>query len=325
MSHEVEMVNGVAQMAYAGEVPWHGLGTKVSNDLSPNEMMKAAGLDWTVEKVPTFAAKEGVDLIPTGMEALVRSTDNKVLTQVGGNWNPVQNEEAFEFFSEYCLAGDMEMHTAGSLKGGQMVWALAKIKESFDILGGDQVDQYLLFSNPHMYGKSIDIRFTPIRVVCNNTLTLSLGQQVNNACKLHHRSAFDPDSVKVALGIAHEKFAKYKEMAEFLASKKFSAESLVQYYNEVFPRTYQGKKEVTVKDFSDLTTNAQNAYAYLETQPGAEFGEGSWWQALNSVTYLTDHKMGRNADTRLASAWFGSNQSRKEKAVNKAVEYAMAA
>lgn len=318
MSHEVET------MAYAGQVPWHGLGVAVSNDLAPRQMMEKAGLDWSVEKIPTYA-RVGDQEIPTGVEALVRSSDNKVLTQVGANWNPVQNEEAFDFFAEYCAAGDMEMHTAGSLKGGQMVWALAKIKESFDILGGDQVDSYLLFSNPHMYGKSIDVRFTPIRVVCNNTLTLSLGQQVANSCKLNHRSEFNPEKVKEALGIAHEKFAKYKEMAEFLSTKKFTVESLINYYNEVFPRTYQGKKEVTVQDFKDLTTNGQAAYSFLETQPGAEFGEGTWWQALNSVTYLTDHKMGRSADTRLASAWFGSNQSRKEKAVNKAVEFATAA
>ncbi len=299
-------------------------GVAVSNDLAPRQMMEKAGLDWSVEKIPTYA-RVGDQEIPTGVEALVRSSDNKVLTQVGANWNPVQNEEAFDFFAEYCAAGDMEMHTAGSLKGGQMVWALAKIKESFDILGGDQVDSYLLFSNPHMYGKSIDVRFTPIRVVCNNTLTLSLGQQVANSCKLNHRSEFNPEKVKEALGIAHEKFAKYKEMAEFLATKKFTVESLINYYNEVFPRTYQGKKEVTVQDFKDLTTNGQAAYSFLETQPGAEFGEGTWWQALNSVTYLTDHKMGRSADTRLASAWFGSNQSRKEKAVNKEVEFATAA
>ena len=318
MSHEVET------MAYAGAVPWHGLGVAVSNDLTPRQMMVKAGLDWSVEKVPTFA-RVGDEEVPTGVEALIRSSDNKVLTQVGSNWNPVQNEEAFDFFAEYCAAGDMEMHTAGSLKGGQMVWALAKIKESVDILGGDQVDSYLLFSNPHMYGKSIDVRFTPIRVVCNNTLTLSLGQQVANSCKLNHRSEFNPEKVKEALGIAHEKFAKYKEMAEFLSSKKFNAESLIQYYNEVFPRTYQGKKEVKVVDFKDLTTNGQAAFSYLETQPGAEFGEGTWWQALNSVTYLTDHKMGRSTDSRLASAWFGSNQNRKEKAVNKAVEFAMAA
>jgi len=324
MSHEVET------MAYAGAVPWHGLGVPVSNDLTPAQMMQKAGLDWTVEKVPTYARVGDTVLsqieIPTGVEALVRSSDNKVLTQVGENWNPVQNEEAFEFFSEYVLAGDMEMHTAGSLKGGQMVWALAKIKESFDILGGDQVDSYLLFSNPHQYGKSIDVRFTPIRVVCNNTLTMSLGQQVANSCKMNHRSEFNPQKVKEALGIAHEKFDQYKEMAEFLAKRRFTMDSLIQYYNEVFLRTYTGKKSPdNVQQFEDLTTNAKKAFEVLETQPGAEFAEGSWWQALNSVTYLTDHIMGREADSRLTSAWFGSNQTRKQRAVEKAVEFAVAA
>lgn len=321
MAHNVEMIDGKAQMAYAGEVPWHGLGTAVSNDLTPQQMQEKAGLDWTVDKEVMVT---GSGATVEGKKALVRSSDKKVLDVVGDNWNPVQNSEAFEFFSEYVLAGDMEMHTAGSLKEGQLTWALAKVKDSFTILGEDQVDSYLLFSNPHQYGKSIDVRFTPIRVVCNNTLTLSLGQKVANSVSLNHRTAFNPDSVKETLGIAHEKFAEYKEAAEFLSSKRFTVESLVQYYSEVFPRTYQGKKEVTVQSVEDLTTNAKKAYEVLETQPGAEFGEGTWWQALNSVTYLTDHKMGREADTRLTSAWFGANQSRKVKAVEKAVEYALA-
>ena len=322
MSHEVEMVEGVAQMAYAGETPWHGLGTKVAPDLSPIQIMSKAGLDWTVEK-ETMTTASGVEI--EGKKALVRSADNKVLDVVGDNWNPVQNEQAFEFFSEYTLAGDMEMHTAGSLKGGQMVWALAKVKESFDILGGDQVDSYLLFSNPHKYGKAIDVRFTPIRVVCNNTLSMSLGQNVANSVTMNHRNEFNPDMVKEQMGIASEKFAKYKEMATFLSTKKFSMDALVQYYNEVFPRTYQGKKDINVKNFADLSTNGQKAHSFLETQPGAHFGEGSWWQALNSVTYLTDHKMGREVDSRLSSAWFGANQTRKIRAVEKAVEFANAA
>ena len=70
---------------------------------------------------------------------------------------------------------------------------------------------------------------------------------------------------------------------------------------------------------------AKQAYSVLETQPGAEFAEGSWWQAFNSVTYVTDHLQGRNADNRLHSQWFGSNQLRKIKAAEKAVEYALAA
>lgn len=325
------MAHMVETMAYAGETPWHGLGVAVSNDLTPQQMMQKAGLDWTVEKHDAFIMINdgfgGVKNVPTGQQALVRSSDNKVLTNVGEGWNPVQNEEAFSFFNEFVLAGDMEMHTAGSLKDGKMVWALAKIKDSFDVLKGDQVDSYLLFSNPHQYGKSIDVRFTPVRVVCNNTLTFSLDQKVVNSVTMSHRSEFDPSKVKEMMGLAHEKFGKFREMSEFLSTKQFSMDSLIQYYNEVFPRQFIGKKGkgATVQSYEDLTSNAKKAFEVLETQPGAEFGKGTWWQAFNSVTYLTDHVMGRDTDTRLASAWYGNNQARKIKAAEKAVEFALAA
>ena len=119
-------------MAYAGSSPWGDIGTQVSNDLSPQQMMEKSGTNWSVDKVQTYADYKG-EKVPTGLEALVRSSDSKILTQVGKNWNPVQNEQAFGFFNEYCMEGGMEMHSAGSLKGGKMVWALAKINESFEV------------------------------------------------------------------------------------------------------------------------------------------------------------------------------------------------
>jgi hypothetical protein len=128
--------------------------------------------------------------------------------------------------------------------------------------------------------------------------------------------------VKEQMGMASEKFAQYKDMAKFLSTKKFSVDALISYYSEVFPYTHKTSEAPSTVE--DLSKNAQDAYAVLDTQPGANFGEGTWWQALNSVTYLTDHKMGRNADSRMQSAWFGINQARKIKAVNKAVEYATA-
>lgn len=317
------MAHMVETMAYAGETPWHGLGVSVSNDLTPIQMMQKAGVDWNVEEVESFIEFKD-DRISTGQKSLVRSTDGHILTNVGKDWKPVQNEEAFDFFNEYVLAGDMEMHTAGSLRDGQVVWALAKIKESFDIFGGDQVDSYLLFSNPHQYGKSVNIRFTPIRVVCNNTLTMSLNDQVQRAVKVGHRTEFNADAVKATLGLAHEKFTKYKEMAEFLGKKRFDMDSLIQYYNQVFPTTSREDKKV-VKTYNDLSRSAQHAFDVLETQPGANFAEGSWWQALNSVTYITDHVQGRNAENRLHSQWFGNNQRRKVQAAENAVKFATAA
>ena len=319
MAHEVET------MAYAGELPWHGLGTKVSNDLTPFQMQQKAGLDWDVYKEPIFIRPETDRIAVPGKKALTRSSDGKFFDIVGDDWNPVQNTQAFEFFSEFVLSGDMEMHTAGSLKEGKIVWALAKVNESFDVFGDDRVDAYMLFSNPHQYGKSIDIRFTPIRVVCNNTLTMSLEAASSQSVKVGHRKVFDADEVKSTLGIAHEKFAKYKEMAQFLGSKKFKVENLIQYYNEVFPSTSRKEGEkAPVKVYDDMSRGAKMCYDALEIQPGAQYAEGTWWQALNSVTYFTDHHQGRNAENRLHSQWFGFNQTRKVKAAEKAVEYALA-
>jgi phage/plasmid-like protein (TIGR03299 family) len=318
------MAHLVETMAYAGQVPWHGLGERVPADLSPRQMMRKAGVDWEVHKVPTYAAMEGEDLISTGSSALIRSSDKKVLApMVGEGWEPVQNSEAFDFFTEYCSAGDMEMHTAGSLNDGKMVWALAKVNESFDVLGEDRVDSYLLFSNPHQYGKSLNVRFTPIRVVCNNTLTMSLSATSKNEVALNHRRAFDPSMVKEQLGIAHEKFEVYKDASRFLASKRISKTDLVTYMNNVFEFGKTKGREVT--KYEDLPRTAKAAFDVLESQPGANFAEGSYWQAFNAVTYLTDHELGRNADTRLQSAWFGVNQQRKVRAMNLALEMAEAA
>lgn len=322
MAHMIEMVDGKASMAYAGDVPWHGLGTKVSNDLTPEQMLKAANLDWTVDPVDLYA-EVGDRRLPTGHRALVRSSDQKVLDVITDDWNPCQNHEAFEFFNDFVAAGDMEMETAGSLKDGKIVWALAKVKESFELFGGqDVVEAYLHFTNPHSYGQSIDVRFTPIRVVCNNTLTLSLSQKSKNMVKVSHRREFDADMVKEALGVAKEKLATYKEMAQYLSQKRYNDENVVDYFKRVFP-VLTNKKDSE----KELSKSAERAVEIIRTndQPGAEFGKGTWWEAFNATTFMVDHEIGRSADTRLTSAWYGANRNLKTKALETAVEMADAA
>jgi len=316
------MAHMIETMAYAGETPWHGLGVQVPSDLSPAQMLEKAGLDWTVQKIPAFANIDGAQT-NVGWSALVRSSDSEMLSVVSNDWNPVQNHEAFEFFHEYCAAGDMEMHTAGSLRDGQIVWVLAKIKDSFELFKGDTVESYLLFTNPHKFGQSIDVRFTPIRVVCNNTLTLSLSQNADRMVKKSHRTEFDAALVKEQLGIATDKLAKYKEMAAFLGSKRYTGESLKEYFNKIFPVLAYNKEKGPQR--KDLSKSATHALEIISTQPGAQYAEGSWWQAFNAVTYLTDHKIGKTADSRLQSAWFGANKNLKLKALETAVEFAEAA
>lgn len=311
MAHEVET------MAFAGEVPWHGLGVKVIDDLTPDQMLEKAGLNWSVEKIPTYIDFNN-QKIPTTDSALVRSTDGEILSVVSGDWNPVQNHEAFEFFNDFVMAGDMKMHTAGSLRKGKNVWALAKVNDDFEILNGDKVEPYLLFSNPHEYGKCIDIRFTAIRVVCNNTLTMALGTSSDMVVRLNHRRAFDADMVKKTLGVAHTKMSTYKEAAEFLSTKRYTADTLQSYLGELFPSLSKENKDV-------LSRPAEQVLSVVDTQPGAEFAPGSWWNAFNAVTFTTDHLLGHSNDSRLQSAWYGQNRQRKIAALNKAIDYADAA
>lgn len=325
MAHLLETDDaGNVDMAYAGETPWHGLGTKVDPNTTPYLMLKAAGLNWTVDKLPLHTHRinkktQETELIEVpNRQALVRSKDNKVLTIVSDDWEPVQNYEAFKFFNEFIFAGDMEMHTAGSLRGGNLIWALAKVKDSFSLFKGkDPVESYLLFSNPHEYGKTITVQFTPIRVVCNNTLTLSLSMKADTMVKLNHRKKFDAEAVKRTMGIATKKMHTYQTVANILSSKNFTEDKLHEFYNEVFPSGKEDKEEG-----AKLSRPARVAYSVLETQPGHELGAGTWWQAFNSVTFTCDHLLGHTDETRLNSAWFGGNRLRKLKALEKAVEFA---
>jgi len=315
MSHELEMINGQAQMAYRESkgIPWHGLGTPVGDDMTPQEMMVAAGLDWKVKKVDQYVKLDGKEIL-TGKQALIREGDNKILTHVGSGWNPVQNSDAFDFFTEFVSNGDMVMDTAGSLNDGRIVWALADVNESFNIFGGDEVKGYLLFSNPHLYGKAIDVKFVMERVVCNNTLTVALREDNQPAVRMNHCSKFDPAKVKELLGIGSNRIGQFKEAAEFLGSKRYTDEAFKNFLGQVFGTP---KKEGQI-----LTRNGQRALEIVETQPGADFKRGSWWQAFNAVTYMTDHELGKTADARMDSAWFGQNSKRKIAALNLAMEMA---
>lgn len=312
MAHEVET------MAWAGEVPWHGLGKEVPADLTPQQMLKAAGLDWKVYQVPAYATVNGKQ-IAVDRSVLVRDDTHAVLTVASEDWQPNQNENAFNFFDEFIRSGGMEMHTAGSLKGGQMVWALAKVKDSFELFGSDRVDSFLLFTNPHIFGKAIDIRFTPIRVVCNNTLTLSLAGKEDNLYKASHRAKFDPDLAKDYLGIAADKMLKYKERAEYLGSRRFTKETLLQYFKTVYPNTTNNPEYA-----NKLSKNCKLALTLVDTQPGANFAEGTWWQAFNTVTFMTDHVAGRTQDTRMHSSWYGQGKNLKIEALDTAIAFAEA-
>ena len=342
------MAHAVETMAYAGETPWHGLGVKVEDNLTPQEMLVAAGLDWTVSKRHLFTHADpdvnaSDDLI--GVEnysVLVRDSDNKTFGPCGPRFIPSQNADAFEFFKKFTDAGDMKMETAGSLKGGEQVWGLANISEDFTLPGDDRVLGYLLVSVSHKWGKSNEIRFTPIRVVCNNTLTMALADSGRIGFRMPHVRALDSEvfvAAEQALGLAGDRMKEFKEAAEFLSSKQFDKDSIVNYVADLFqPDLLKAQEEIENMSDTRMIANRQTmveefkrtpslVYQAIDQQPGAKLksSNGTWWGVMNAVTFVVDHKWGHDRDASLHNAWFGGRASLKQRAMNKAIEYARAA
>jgi len=320
----------IADVVATAHTPWGANSIKVDEDLSPSEMLKVAGLDWEVEKHRAFidllepeyddlsgSIVDKVKQTPINRAALVRSTDNKIIADVTPDWVPLQNAEAFQFFTDFVKAGNMHMDTVGSMKEGKLVWALAKVDDGFTIGRDDRVDSFLLFTNPHEFGKAIDIRFMPIRFFCTNCLTRPLGKkgsfEQEKVVKINHRKQFDADIARAALGIAHQQLDVYRQQAELMASRRYTLEELDQFFQKVFPKS---------GDNDTRSRNHESALKIIHSQPGAESAKGTWWQAFNAVTYMTDHVVGRSPETRLHSAWFDSNSKLKIKALDLAVEMA---
>jgi phage/plasmid-like protein (TIGR03299 family) len=343
------MAHMVETMAYAGQVPWHGLGQKVEHNLTPEEMLKAAGLDWTVSKRPVYYADkpntwnlndprgEAEMLRAHDHYVVVRDTDNRVLSHCGEGFVPFQNHETMSFFKKFTEAGHMEMDTAGSLSDGERIWGLAKIKKGFTLAGGDEVEGYLLMANSHKVGSAMTIMFTPIRVVCNNTITMALNQEgLTGKFRVLHLQMFDEEimqAAETALGISGEQMTKFKEQSEFLAKQKATKDQVDNFIAELFqPKLLveRGKSnEANLPPLhEEFSKTSQSILEAIETSPGHDkaSAKGTWWGALNGVTYVMDHqKRAKTRDHALTSTWFGNNAQVKRKALTKALEYAKAA
>ena len=341
MSHEVET------MAWAGEKPWHGLGVEVDPNLTPLEMQEAAKLNWTVSKRPSYTLdapewSEDVGIIQAeNTFHIVRDSDNRILSHCGRDYIPIQNEDVFKFFKRFTEAGHMTMETAGSLKDGGEIWGLAKISEDFELAGGDQIKGYLLIDQPHIVGRSMTIKVTPVRVVCNNTMTMALRQDGTASFRMPHVREFGDEVIEAAeeaLGLSAEQMTKFKEAATLLSNKKAKHSEVLDYVGEIYQpimiaeyrneqRLREEGKAIGIQEplkdklnkFPSLVVDA------MEHSPGANLksAKGTWWGALNAVTYVEDHlRESQNEGNALHSSWFGAAANRKSKALELALKRA---
>ena len=318
------MVANVETMAYAHQVPWHGIGTQVSSELTPLEMIKSAGLDWDVNKVPVQFNNSKGDLVETDeWYVLVRSDNDRVLGPCGKKYTPFQNHEIFDYYTKFVEAGHMTMETMGSLDEGRHLWALAKTKEHFTLPGNDRVNAYMLISHPHKWGVAASFMFTSVRVVCQNTITMALkaGREKFSVPHMASFTAITMKKVDDALGISHELLIQQKEIAETLAKKEFKEAQLQRYIATLFqPDLVKGPAEDC--HLGNFKPTAEDAYTALLRQPQVAATKNTWWAALNAVTFYVDHEAGRDRENALNSAWFGANAKKKRDAVSLAYEFA---
>lgn len=324
MAHEVET------MAYTGDLPWHGLGIEVGDDLTPGQIMAAANLDWTVSKRPMFYStkeKGGLDAVNRKAVhehfALVRDSDHQLLDVVGGRYQPTQNKDAFDFFDAFVKECKLKMHTAGSLCGGQYVWALAKTEQSAKIAANDSLDSYVLLMSPHKLGKSLLCQHTSVRVVCKNTLNLALANG-KAAFRMSHARKFDEHAKAEAaqvLGLIRESFKSYTASAELLAGRKADALDVKQYFGAVFK---MDDKMIENEKQRKNSLLQRLILAYEGDSPGANLAsaKGTWWGAFNAVTFVLDHNSGGDKDRNMKDNWLGWRGDHKRTALELAIKMA---
>ncbi len=278
------MPANVETMFYVGEAPWHRLGAPLPDIVSWQEAIKAARLDWHVGLFPVYAHGEtGATSAAEGYKAVVRLTSgHRVLGIVSDKYTPVQNEEAFRFLDDVADAG-LLYETAGALSHGETVWALARLPKDAMIADADAVRFYLLLSNSHNGTAPLRVAVTPVRVVCQNTLTMALRSAVRTWAARH---VGDPTSrfaeARRTIDLSYEYAGKFEKVANDLCAYRLMDSEMEQILQAVWPAEH-GKRspraEKKVEMFRAVYAQGADLAPY----------RGTAWAAYNALAAFNDH------------------------------------
>ena len=292
------MAHKVDSMMYSGEQPWHKLGTYVGDkNLTSKEAIVAAGLNWKVEKRPSYfytpeqkpVRGEGFDIVRTDREISLGHT--------GDIFTPLQNEDAFKFMDEIVGQGRAVYHTAGSLAEGRKVWLLVDMKESAEIGKGDEVQNFCLLSNGHDGRTILDVCLTRVRVVCWNTLQEALNAKEKGLFfSFRHTRTIQQKAknVQMALSAVSERFKKFIEAGKYLAGEKILSHQLDEFLFKLEMERANQREASLEKQFKDFrrTEKYRQLVGAFENSPGAgmDGAKGTLWGAVNAITYYYDHQ-----------------------------------
>ncbi|GAB5407307.1 MAG: DUF932 domain-containing protein [Aureliella sp.] len=325
MSHDIANTNGRPAIAYYGETPWHGLGTRLDHPANAEEAINAAGLNFNVS-LHSLQTESGI-AVPS-RQAVIRSDTNAVLGVVSDSYTPIQNAECFSFLDSLAAHGGVEYHTAGALGRGEKVWMLAKLpgeirlKESADV-----TEQYLLLSNSHDGRSALRVFFTPIRVVCANTLGAAERRGRGSGVSIVHKGDVRAraDEARELLELASRFYRQTSELANVLASYYPTGLELERYFAQLYP----DREGLTSSRSKNIRTQLMHLFEHGRGQNIPETRLTAW-SAFNAVTEFVDHhrstrgvSVAAKKANRLNSAWFGSGARIKIEAWSAALDMAM--
>jgi len=307
----------VESMMYAGATPWHRLGTQVAGLATAEEAIAAAGLDWDVELLPVHIRENGGYVVVEGQQAIARKTDRKVYGIVGPRYTPIQNRDSFKFFDSVVGDGGAIYETAGSLLEGRRTWILANLKDSLGV-AGEEIKKYLLLMNSHDGSMALQMFWTPIRVVCWNTLSAALSRADGTRFYSRHTAgaADRIESAKELLGLAQKYYSEFEQKANLLVQKQLPPAELPKLLVAAFGTAGAKKPE----DIASITVNQmERAKEAIFTGPGADNTKiaGTAWQAFNGIAYYADYLRnyrGGTDDARLGGLLFGTGMAMKQRA-----------
>lgn len=315
------------------EKAWHGLGTIVEDYPTSAEALRFAGLDYTVEKWPMNAydpkgrTAEGLH-VPERF-ATVRTDNNAVLGTVGRDYEIVQNIDAFTFFDSIVGGEGILYETAGALGKGERIFITAKLPGYIRVGHDDCIEKYLFLTTTHDGYGSITAAFTPLRVVCNNTLNAAMGNHTN-AIKIRHTAG-----AKERLAEAHKLMSISHRMSDELSGifnqwakvritdkeVKHLIEVAMVPNRETLDNLLKGKTD----ELSTVYTNmVDKVYEYAMSAPSQQQDTtaGTLFGAYNAVTgYFQNVRNYKDGEAKLKSIMDGTGRQRAQAAFNLCADF----
>lgn len=323
MAHELATAN---DMAYTGSTPWHGLGNSLPKNQSLEIWQKAAGMDFEIKQTEVLfnsASGDSSNMLNLRLNkdatVLYRSDNQEPLSVVSKRYKVVQPKDVLGFYRDLVSVGGFELETAGVLKGGKKLWALAKTGQETMLAGGDKVKAYLLLATSCDGSLATTAQFTSVRVVCNNTLQMAVGER-KGAIRVPHSTTFDPAAVKQELGLGMSAWDQFMLNIKAMSNRPVNKIEAMSYLVNVL-----GDPALPLNEQPNQKAIQQVYGLYSGEGKGSKLqsANGTAWGLVNGVTeYVDSLRRARSQDYRLDSSWFGTGAAIKQKAFEQAVALA---